>query len=140
MCTSLACRKSDTETSCNYFPGIGAAEGTTCDSGKVIDQSIDSLFLKYLYLDKIILKKMCLSGVCTASSKAPTLTCPFGNDIVVNKQVIFAQLPTTQMSCDDVFDFIATSLNQFPLSYCSDTNFKSVCCSTCQSIILYFVF
>lgn len=35
MCTTLACRKSETDSNCDFFPGIGAIEGTTCDSGKV---------------------------------------------------------------------------------------------------------
>jgi hypothetical protein len=35
MCTTLACRKSDQTTDCEQIPGIGAAEGTTCGSGKV---------------------------------------------------------------------------------------------------------
>ena len=35
MCTTLACRKSDKSSDCELTPGIGAAEGTTCGSGKV---------------------------------------------------------------------------------------------------------
>ena len=36
MCTSLACRKSPSSERCELRIGIGAAEGTLCDSGKVI--------------------------------------------------------------------------------------------------------
>ena len=76
---------------------------------------------------------MCLSGVCTANTKAPVTTCPFGDDVVVNQQTIYAQLPSTQLSCEETFTYISGSLNQFPLSYCADDRFKAVCCRTCQS-------
>ena len=36
MCTALSCRISATNSTCIYVAGIGAAEGTICDSGKVI--------------------------------------------------------------------------------------------------------
>lgn len=35
MCESLLCRKSSSDTGCSFYWGVGAAEGTTCDSGKV---------------------------------------------------------------------------------------------------------
>lgn len=76
---------------------------------------------------------MCIEGVCTTSTLAPLAACPFGDDVAVNQQTIFAPLPTAQMSCPDVFDFISTSLNQFPLSYCADSRFKAACCETCKS-------
>lgn len=41
MCTTLSCRKSEADTTCSFTQGIGAAEGTTCDSGKVIFEKID---------------------------------------------------------------------------------------------------
>lgn len=36
MCTTLSCRKSVHDTKCEHLAGVGAAEGTTCGSGKVI--------------------------------------------------------------------------------------------------------
>lgn len=108
MCQSLACRKSDTETSCSFVFGVGAAEGTTCGSGM-----------------------MCSAGECTTSTNAPVSTCPFGDDVVVNQQVIFNPLPATQLSCPAVFDFIINNLGQSPLTYCADERFKNTCCKTC---------
>ena len=35
MCTALPCRPTDISTSCVFTNGVGAAVGTTCDSGKV---------------------------------------------------------------------------------------------------------
>ncbi len=35
MCNALSCRISSTSVECTSKLGIGAAEGTTCDSGKV---------------------------------------------------------------------------------------------------------
>jgi hypothetical protein len=35
MCKSLPCRPSDSSTNCVFTNGVGAAVGTTCDSGKV---------------------------------------------------------------------------------------------------------
>ena len=35
MCSSLACRTGFNQTGCTLTPGLGAAYGTTCDSGKV---------------------------------------------------------------------------------------------------------
>ncbi len=77
--------------------------------------------------------KICIQGICTSSALAVVSKCPFGDDVVVNQQTIYNQLPTTQMSCPDVFDFISTTLKQFPLSYCADSRFKAVCCKTCSS-------
>ncbi len=76
---------------------------------------------------------MCIQGICTPSASAPVSKCPFGDDVVINQQTIYNQLPKTQMTCPEVFDFISTTLNQYPLSYCADSRFKSVCCETCAS-------
>ncbi len=35
MCSVLACRTSSTDNNCEMKNGFGAAEGTTCESGKV---------------------------------------------------------------------------------------------------------
>ena len=35
MCSALACRISSTDNSCVFTNGFGAAEGTTCHSGRV---------------------------------------------------------------------------------------------------------
>ncbi len=79
---------------------------------------------------------MCIQGVCTANSNAPVTSCPFGDDIVVNQQVISGELPSTQMSCSAVFNYISNTIGEFPLSYCSDPNFNFTCCSTCKSILV----
>ena len=36
MCSALACRTSSTDNNCVLTNGFGAAEGSTCESGKVI--------------------------------------------------------------------------------------------------------
>lgn len=77
---------------------------------------------------------MCVQGVCTSSSKAPISSCPFGNDVVINHLTIYASLPKPQMSCEDTFEFISTTLNQFPVTYCTYPQFKAACCSTCKSM------
>ena len=36
MCSSLSCRASEQDENCIKINGYGAAEGSTCDSGKVL--------------------------------------------------------------------------------------------------------
>lgn len=36
ICTALACRPTSLDTSCTFTQGSGAAEGSICDSGKVV--------------------------------------------------------------------------------------------------------
>ncbi len=52
MCTSLACRKRDTDKSCSFTNGVGAIEGTTCGVGKV-----NSILVNYLFYQNIENKK-----------------------------------------------------------------------------------
>ena len=80
---------------------------------------------------------MCLKGVCTASDLVPKRSCPFGDEIIVNKQVLGETLPRTQMNCQDVFDYISTGLKKFPVTYCSNhQNFQAACCKFCESIYI----
>jgi hypothetical protein len=59
MCTTMRCRKSSQDTGCSGIPGIGAAEGTTCGSGKVKINFNIFLFLIYLVkFPNLILKKL----------------------------------------------------------------------------------
>ena len=74
-----------------------------------------------------------MQGVCVDSSLVSQSSCPFGDDVVVNHVTMYANLPRPQMSCQDTFDYISTTLNQLPLTYCNDERFKSACCSSCQS-------
>lgn len=74
---------------------------------------------------------MCIQGVCTASALVPTSTCPFGDDIIMDK-VNFAttiNLPEVQMSCEAASEYLKTNVNQFA---CLDSNFKSNCCNFCK--------
>ncbi len=61
-----------------------------------------------------------------------TATCPFGDDIVVNKVTIFTEdaLPSIQMTCEAADNYGLTTLNQ---SFCDDANFASNCCQYCKS-------
>jgi hypothetical protein len=75
-----------------------------------------------------------LNGICTNSPLAPVSDCPFGDDIVVDRQVIGnLQLPAIQMKCQEVLDYIA-SRNQSLVSYCNEGLFQRTCCQTCKSI------
>lgn len=58
-----------------------------------------------------------------SSTDAPIDECIFGDDVVVNLQVIGEPLPQTQMSCEDVFTYLS-SIDQFPIAYCSTPLFK----------------
>ena len=80
---------------------------------------------------------MCVQGKCRSSSLAPELSCPFGDDVIVNNHLtMYTDLPKAQMSCEDVFNFISVSLNEFPVAYCADSRFKAACCDTCKSMKL----
>ena len=110
MCSALPCRKTSNDTTCVYTYGYGAAEGTTCGSGK-----------------------LCSNLQCVSNATAPVGTCLFGDDVVVNGLVIGQQLPQTQMDCESTLDYISANLNQYALAYCSDPVFGPTCCQTCQS-------
>lgn len=75
-----------------------------------------------------------MQGKCKTSPQIPESSCPFGDDVVVNNHlVMYSNLPKAQMTCEEAFNFISVSFNQFPVSYCADARFKAACCSTCQS-------
>ncbi len=104
----------------HFTTGVGAADGTLCDFGKI-----------------------CKNMECVESDEANKSSpygqisseCPFGDDIVINGQVIFDQkLPHEQMTCDEVIDYFNT-LNIHAPAYCfQNPYFKSTCCQTCKSI------
>ena len=113
MCTALPCRSNASSSACVSTEGIGAAVGSTCDSGKICDQ-----------------------GVCVSNAIAPTGNCVFGDDVIteLNSNLPFP-LPNAQNNCSDVITYIS-SMNQFPIAYCaSNLIFQKTCCQTCQSII-----
>ncbi|CAF0774887.1 unnamed protein product [Brachionus calyciflorus] len=105
MCTNLFCRKSLKEP-CIEMPD-GVQEGTTCDSGKI-----------------------CLQKSCTENTQAMVGECLFGDD-VVTQESIGMKLPLTQMECKDVLYHI-NQIGQAPTAYCSNSNFRQICCETCQ--------
>ena len=119
LCTALACRLSNDVSTYHYTNGIGAADGTYCDHGKI-----------------------CLNMECVESPQASLSSpiaqtsddCPFGDDMVINGQVIWDQkLPEAQMSCDQAMDFLF-SLGLFAPAYCfQNPVFKATCCQTCKS-------
>jgi hypothetical protein len=106
MCKTLYCRRY-TNSSCEAA-SVGALEGTTCDSGK-----------------------LCVKSFCTENPKAPLGDCLFGDD-VVSEDSIGMKLPVSQMSCSAVLDYIV-SINQTATAYCSNSNFRQLCCQTCKS-------
>jgi hypothetical protein len=63
----------------------------------------------------------------------------FGDDVVVNLQVISDPLPQAQLSCEDTISYLS-SLNKFGPASCAQQAFRSVCCKTCQSIENVFFF
>lgn len=79
---------------------------------------------------------MCFQGICQENQKAPLGECLFGDD-VVNQEAIGISLPSPQMSCKDVLNHII-KLGQTPTAYCSNSNFRQICCETCKSIFLKF--
>lgn len=105
--------------------GVGAAPGTTCDSGKA-----------------------CISNSCTNSSLALTSDCPFGDDTIYDTEIqavlgfLTPKLPsfsslTSKFTCEAALDYY--SANGFSkTAFCQDKRtsayFKTTCCATCQSI------
>ena len=75
---------------------------------------------------------MCMNGECVESSTVPASDCPFGDDVVVNQTLFEIALPSVQMTCDAVLNYVS-SLNLFALAYCASPLFRSVCCNTCKS-------
>lgn len=73
-----------------------------------------------------------MNGSCVANAEAATGTCVFGDDVVVNLQVISLPLPQTQLTCEQTISYVS-SQNQFGPAYCSTASFRQVCCETCKS-------
>ncbi len=106
MCKSLYCRR-NLNSSCESA-GVGALEATTCESGK-----------------------LCTQSSCVENGKAPLGDCLFGDDLI-NEDSIGMRLPSQQMTCKDVLQYIS-SINQTVTAYCSNSNFRQLCCQTCKS-------
>jgi hypothetical protein len=129
ICTSLFCKISTTNLTCQSYPG-GAAEGTVCDSGKVIIQYFIILFWIFkLYFYEIF--KICIKGVCTIDSRAPVGDCVLGENSI-SQDVVGIKIPYPQMKCQDVLDY-AHQLGQSSNVYCQDVKFSKLCCTTCIS-------
>jgi len=69
--------------------------------------------------------KICIQGICTSSALAVVSKCPFGDDVVVNQQTIYNQLPTTQMSC--LTKFVLKKFEEYENLTCTD---QSAACQT----------
>jgi len=83
---------------------------------------------------------MCLQGECTTNANAPVGDCVLGDDVIVNTRILPFALPFTQMDCQSVIDFVASSQNEFPSVYCNtNPSFRSACCNTCKSIKITFL-
>ena len=123
MCTALYCRPNGLTSTCvfspqvgNTSPPIGAAIGTTCDSGKICDQ-----------------------GLCTLNVKvAPIGDCVLGDDVVTSENSglnsdLTDLFPNVQNTCEEIFLFIS-SQNFYPIAYCTvNTIFSQTCCKSCAS-------
>lgn len=72
-----------------------------------------------------------MHGICTENERAPYGDCLFGDDLVL-QEAIGMSLPSSQMTCDSVLKYV-DSLNQSPTAYCSNSNFRQICCQTCKS-------
>jgi len=79
---------------------------------------------------------MCIQGVCTTSSKAPTGDCLFPDEPVRSAQFDLFRftLPNSVMSCNEVIDYSINTLKYKPDNLCSDSYFKGICCNSCKSI------
>lgn len=75
---------------------------------------------------------MCSNGECVQNLQAPLDHCVFGDDVVVNLQVIPDPLPKNQLTCEETLNYLS-SIGRFPYIYCNDPNFSKTCCQTCQS-------
>ena len=100
-----------------------AAEGTTCDIGKI-----------------------CIQGVCTSNKIAPNV-CPYP-DGFVSQQFVSFQMPSSTMSCQSFFQYIITNFpNQNPNDYCNlnsgsffySSSISSLCCQECKSMNIFFI-
>ncbi len=73
--------------------------------------------------------------MCASNVDAPQDTCTFGDDIVINQQIILDNLPQQEMTCENVFSYLLTQ-SIFSYAYCdtlNSENFGKICCKTCES-------
>jgi hypothetical protein len=112
MCTTLVCRPDHQSNECLFINGNGAATGTMCDSGK-----------------------LCNQGECKLDIRAPTVedaNCVFGDDLIINKQVIDEELPFDQIRCQEALSFLEEQGKSIT-AYCAQAKFRKTCCQTCKS-------
>ena len=107
----MYCRPDNTVSACIALPG-GAADGTTCDTGKI-----------------------CLNGVCIASELGSNDPCPFGDGLVTQNLLRGGlTLPggSTQITCAAAFTLISQA-SQSVSAYCLFVDFRFACCQSCKS-------
>ena len=77
---------------------------------------------------------MCIQGSCVPNQIAPVGNCLFGDDVITQNLVNFP-LPSPNMTCQTLLDYIADVRKESPYAYCSLNFFENTCCSTCRSEI-----
>jgi len=112
MCLSISCRVPNLNQECRSFSGKGAAEGTLCSPGKT-----------------------CQKGVCQPSETASDYSCPFGDDLIRIEELpeylkSKISLPNNSISCNSAFNLWS---DLKAASFCSESHFRNICCSTCKS-------
>ena len=93
----------------------GAADGTTCASGRI-----------------------CIQGQCTSSSSALTGDCLFPDDVLrqgFSYGIFGFRLPNAVMTCQELIDYTVNTLRYSSTFLCSIPSFKNMCCNTCKSKI-----
>lgn len=106
MCESLYCRDSDSEPCVKASDGI--RDGSICASGKI-----------------------CLQKSCIENDQGKVGECLLGDDIVTQES-IGMNLPSPKMQCKQVLKHIE-KMGQASTAYCTNSNFRSICCDTCKS-------
>lgn len=110
MCESLYCRNSDSEPCVKANDGV--QDGSTCGSGKI-----------------------CSQKTCTENPKAKVGECLFGDDLV-SQEAIGMNLPLPKMQCKQVLQHVE-KIGHAPTAYCTNSNFRTICCETCKSKFCY---
>ncbi len=65
--------------------------------------------------------------------QAPTGSCIFGDDLILQEMVKLKFPSGTSMNCQAFFDYVITK-NQSPKMYCAqNAKIKERCCASCQS-------
>ena len=86
-------------------------------------------------------KKICVLGVCTKNSTFSSDTCLYQDDQLITSlyfgTVFQTQLgfsfPSTQMSCQQILDYVTVTLKQAANVYCENSFFQQMCCNACKS-------